>query len=119
SCSRLRGLRVVVADHFGCGAHRIALRRAEERVPNVENQYGARRIRAVPGLVLDGVIEHPCLARYPLSGFVADSEAAIGGYDQGQVYGDPGVGDTGVRRDVCRGVENRKEYRGRARTHVA
>src|SRR5262249_39238037 len=67
-------------------------------------------VRAIPGLVLDGVVEYPCAAHLPFAPLAADAKRAALGNDERQVDGDARVGNTGVRRYVRVSVENREEY---------
>src|SRR5712692_1190828 len=77
--------RAVGVDRLEHRAHARALLGAEFRVPDLEEQNHPRLARAVPGLVLHGVVEHPGLALDDLARVVADAQAAILRHDQRQV----------------------------------
>src|ERR1700733_8817895 len=72
---------------------RHALGLAQVRAPNVENQYDARLVAAIPSLVFIGIVEHDDLAFAPTMLFAADHEGAVVRDDQRQVGDEPGVRD--------------------------
>ena len=71
----------------------------KQRIPDIEDQHRARLVAAVPGFVLDGIVEHQRLAFPPFARLVAHPEPAAFRHDQGQMHDHPRVGDAGVRRD--------------------
>jgi hypothetical protein len=46
------------------------------RIPDVEDHDCARLVAVVPGFVLDRIVEHKRLARFPFPRFAADAETA-------------------------------------------
>src|SRR5437588_6779724 len=82
------------------------------RMPDVEDQHDAELVAVVPGLVLDGIVEHPRLARNPLPDIVADAESTSLRDDQREMRDQAGVGYAVVRRNAGFRLEQRK-HRGR------
>ena len=83
-------------------------------MPDVEDEHDAQLVALVPGLMLDGVVEYPRLARNPLPGIVADPEITILGDDQGQMRNHAHVADADVRRNGGPRTQQREHRRGRA-----
>ena len=84
------------------------------RTPDLEQQDDARPVAAVPGFVLDRVVEHPCLAFDRRARVVADAKAALRRDDQRQVADQAGVDEARVRRNASAGAQQREQDRRRA-----
>ena len=72
---RLRVTVVLAQGHRSC-AHQCALGGGQKGIPDVQDQDRPRLVATVPGLVLNGVIEHPRLTGLPLASLRADPKAA-------------------------------------------
>ena len=88
--------------------HRL-LMAAEIWVPNIENENGAVLFAAVPGFVLDRVVESESLALDPASRLAANAKLATFRNDEWQVNDATHIGDPGVRRDMASCLEDGKE----------
>src|SRR3954452_1457914 len=92
---------------------------AEVPGPHIDDEDRAVAGAAVPGFVLDRVVEGECMALDPAARLAADAELAAVGDDQRQVDDAAHVGHPGVRRDVAAGLQDREEDVGRAAGDVA
>ena len=87
-------------------------------MPYIKNQYGARDIRIIPCLMLNGVVKGPRTAHLPLARFATDSEPASRRHDQWQMDCQARVGNTCMRRNMCLCIENRKKCRWPATRNI-
>src|SRR5437868_15050808 len=81
--------------------------------PHIEDQDDAVARPLVPGLVLDGVVEHQQFAFAPFPRFAADAKTAAGRNDQRQMADQPGIHHPMMRRNAGAGSEAREENRWR------
>src|SRR5207237_6847509 len=109
---RLRVTVVLAQGHRRC-AHQCALGGGQKGIPDVQDQDRPRLVATVPGLVLNGVIEHPRLTGSPFASLRADPKAAARRYHERYVHDQAGVGDAGVRRDAGARLQDREKSRGR------
>jgi hypothetical protein len=69
-------------------------------MPEVEDQHHAKLVTIIGRFMLDRIVEHECIACFPLTDLCADAEPALVGHDQRKVADEPRVGDAVVRRDA-------------------
>src|SRR5258706_11868583 len=96
-------------DRFEHRAHESALFLGELGSPRLEEQDHARAVAAVPGFVLDGVVENAGFAFDPLAFLVANAEITAARDDHGQVADEPRIDEAVVRRYGRPGTHHRKE----------
>ena len=85
--------------------YRFAFDLRQVRIPAVHDQYHARLVAAIPGLVLHGVVKDPRLPLYPFPKLVSDPEGTVVGYNDAKMANQPRVDKAGVRWNACPGKE--------------
>src|SRR5690606_22034944 len=92
----------------------LALVGIDVGMPYLEQQYGAVPGSAVPGCMLEAVVENQKCALAPFAGFGTDAQPATLGDDQGKMTDEPRVEHAVMRLDMRAGGEAREECDGRA-----
>src|SRR5262245_61509128 len=83
--ARRQVLLLDVADELGRELRIEQQRPSPQRIEEIAQQNGASAVAAVPGFMLEGVVEHEALALLPAFRLRADADGAAGGHVQAQM----------------------------------
>src|SRR5262249_47437003 len=87
--------------------------------PDVEEENHARSFAAVPGLVLDSVVEQPGSALDRRARIVANAESTVSRNDQREGADQARIDQAAVRRDPGAGTQQPKQNRRRSAVQAA